>query len=824
MNMKNQSLLIRLVALVAAIMCTLGVSAAEAYANYTPSNTTLTFYYDNLRSSRTGSTYDMNLGSNAPGWFTNGISSAVTQVIFDPSFANVSPTSTYDWFCNMQNLQSITGMEYLNTSEVTNMAVMFDDCKSLTSLDLTHFNTAKVTSMLYMFANCNNLRTIYVGSGWSTASATSNSYMFYNCTSLVGSQGTTYDANHTNASYAHVDGGPGNPGYFTGVTEAYANYTPSNTTLTFYCDDQRINRTGTIYDLNTDANDTDWETDHTNASVTRVVFDPSFADARPTTTYAWFFDMKLLQSIEGIDYLNTSEVTNMSWMFAYCNSLTSLDLSHFNTATVIRMRGMFYKCEGLQTIYVGSGWSTSRTSDHLYMFSLCSSLVGGMGTTYDEYHTDKAYAHVDGGASNPGYFTAPAEAYACYTPSNTTLTFYYDGLRYNRTGTTYDLYMGTADEWPDWYNDGSNANVTRVVFDSSFADARPTNTCYWFSGMTNLQSIIGITCLNTSEVTNMAAMFHKCTRLTSLDLSSLNTAKVTRLYNMFYNSTGLTSIDLSRFNTANVTNMGGMFRGCTGLKTVYVGNGWTTAAVSFSGNMFTNCTSIVGGKGTTYDSSHTDAAYARVDGGSGNPGYFTLLISLDEALNVEGGNIHFESTGDYPWQVMQEGDNLYAQSGNAGVASSTSTLTATVTATVGDILFFDFKAWGEGTTPLYDKCSFSINGVEQIAYGAYQNAEWETYSVCLPAGECTLVWRYSKDGSINNPGDYFAIDNVAIISGFLRGDVDGNGNVGISDVTALIDILLSGTPAPEAADCNQDNSVTIADVTTLIDYLLFGSW
>ena len=58
----------------------------------------------------------------------------------------------------------------------------------------------------------------------------------------------------------------------------------------------------------------------------------------------------------------------------------------------------------------------------------------------------------------------------------------------------------------------------------------------------------------------------------------------------------------------------------------------------------------------------------------------------------------------------------------------------------------------------------------------------------------------------------------------LRGDVNGDNAVNIADVTALIDILLSDTTAPAAADCNHDNAVNIADVTSLIDYLLGGTW
>ena len=598
----------------------------EAYACYTPSNTTLTFYYDSQRSSRTGTSYVLNTGSNDPGWETDGTNVNVTKVVFDPSFANARPTTTWSWFSNMGNLQSITGLEYLNTSEVTNMAWMFTHCNDLTSLDLSNFNTSNVDRMTCMFYGCYNLRTIYVGNGWSTAAVTYSSDMFTGCTSLVGGQGTTWnDSNPKDKTYAHIDGGPSNPGYFTdkNAPVAYACYTPSNTTLTFYYDTQRSSRPGTTYDLNTDDNDTGWDTDDTNASVTKVVFDPSFAGARPTSTCGWFYYMPYLESITGMEYLNTSEVTNMNWMFMECYKLTSLDLSHFNTSKVTQMNKMFYNSTNLRTIYVGNDWSTAAVTYSGDMFNGCTNLVGGKGTTYDANHVDKTYAHIDGGPSNPGYFTEKGpEAYACYTPSNTTLTFYYDNQRSSRTGTTYDL--NTDDNDTDWDTDGTNANVTRVVFDPSFANARPTTTCDWFYGMTNLQSITGMSYLNTSEVIYMNWMFLECSKLTSVDVSHFNTSKVISMYSMFNSCTGLTSLDLSSFNTSKVEIMIYMFYGCSNLRTIYVGNGWSTAAVTFSGNMFYNCTSLVGGQGTTWNSSNPmDKTYAHIDGGPSNPGYFT---------------------------------------------------------------------------------------------------------------------------------------------------------------------------------------------------------
>jgi surface protein len=341
---------------------------------------------------------------------------------------------------------------------------------------------------------------------------------------------------------------------------------------------------------------------------------------------------------------------------------------------------MFSENINLRTVYVGSGWSTAAVTSSNDMFYFCTSLVGGQGTTYNASNPkDKTYAHIDGGTSNPGYFTAegeepwtnPDEAYACYTPSNTTLTFYYDNQRSSRTGTTYDLNGG----YPGWYNDGTFMTVTQAVFDSSFADARPTTTYYWFYNMANLQSITGMSYLNTIEVTNMGYMFYGCNQLTSidvshfftvnvssmsymfcgcsnltsldldsfrttqvtkmmgmfagcssltsLDLSSFNTSQVISMYAMFYGCSNLTSLDLSSFRTSKVTSMENMFDTNSNLRTIYVGDGWSTAAVTYSTDMFNGCTRLVGGQGTTYDENHVDAAYAHIDGGPSNPGYFT---------------------------------------------------------------------------------------------------------------------------------------------------------------------------------------------------------
>lgn len=183
---------------------------------YGPSQAeTLTFYYDENKASHGWNTYSLNTGNNAPGWTqATNYSEAITRVVFDLSFADYQPTTCYHWFYQCSNLHTITGIEFLNTSSVTNMAGMFYDCDDLTTIDLSHFNTSNVTNMAQMFGYCSELQTIYVGEDWNTDKVTSGYDMFEDCTELVGGNGTTYydSSSYKSVTFARVDE-PGTPGY-----------------------------------------------------------------------------------------------------------------------------------------------------------------------------------------------------------------------------------------------------------------------------------------------------------------------------------------------------------------------------------------------------------------------------------------------------------------------------------------------------------------------------------------------------------------------------------------------------------------------------------
>ena len=134
-------------------------------------------------------------------------------------------------------------------------------------------------------------------------------------------------------------------------------------------------------------------------------------------------------------------------------------------------------------------------------------------------------------------------------------------------------------------------------------------------------SVINLSNFNTSNVTDMNWMF-AYSQATTLDLSTFDTSKVTDMSNMFAYSQA-TTLDLSNFDTSNVTNMNYMFQNSTKLTTIYVSDKFNTDNVTTSTNMFLSSTKLIGGAGTKYDSTKTDKTYARIDGGTSNPGYFT---------------------------------------------------------------------------------------------------------------------------------------------------------------------------------------------------------
>ena len=181
------------------------------YAQWDSTSKTLTFYGGD---SKPDGAYSLNADYNEPGWYIeSNIHSNCTKVVFDGTFKDVRPISCYRWFDNFTALQTIEGIENLNTENVTIMSCMFTNCENLNSLDLSSFNTKEVTDMSSMFADCEKLNTIYVSDKFTTDNITTNIFgsydmnMFYGCTQLVGA--ASYVSGNVDKSMANY-----NTGYF----------------------------------------------------------------------------------------------------------------------------------------------------------------------------------------------------------------------------------------------------------------------------------------------------------------------------------------------------------------------------------------------------------------------------------------------------------------------------------------------------------------------------------------------------------------------------------------------------------------------------------
>ena len=566
-NIRNNNMLLTLLLLVAAMVMPKMAWAKVMYTVFDSSSGTLTFKYGEKPTGGEGITvYDIPVASYSPDW--NSQASYITTVVFDESFKDARPTKCYCWFQDCTSLTTINGIENLNTEDVTDMRYMFYNCSFLTTLDLSGFNTAKVYNMSYMFFGCSELTTIYASSNFKTSAVTSSSYMFLDCTSLAGA--IKYDSSKTDANYANTtDGYFSIKGSETKPKGAYVVYTDADNTLTFKYGEIPTEGEGiAVYDIPVSSSTPSWFSQR--SSITTVVFDESFKDARPTKCYSWFDGCTSLTTINGIENLNTAEVTDMRYMFHNCSLLSTLDLSGFNTAKVEYMDMMFCNCSNLTTIYASSNFTTSAVTSSSYMFLDCTSLVGAVA--YSSDNTNAEYAN-----TTNGYFKNPGDcsAYAVFNSSNNSLTFKYDTNISQLAENEVLCTIKSDNQDQGWYN--YRTSIKKVVFDPSFASARPV-TCYeWFYECSNLASIEGLEYLNTSEVKSMYSMFFMCTQITTLNLSDFETSKVTDMSNMFGSCDALTTIYVSdKFTIDKVTSDEYMFRYCDKLKgaSSYIWGNW----------------------------------------------------------------------------------------------------------------------------------------------------------------------------------------------------------------------------------------------------------
>ena len=563
-----------------------------------------------------------------------------------------------------------------------------------------------------------------------------------------------------------------------------------------------------------------------STAIKSVVFDKSFKTYAPTSLYGFFRGLTKLETIKDLKYLNTEQVTNMSYMFSDCSALTSLDLSNFNTAKVRDMSYMFYRCSALSsldlsnfntaivtnmsymfsdcstlssldlsnfytkevrdmsymfsrcsaltTIYASDKFVTSKVQSGISMFSACKNLKGTI-LNYKDSKTDHTYAN----CGTNGYFT-PVFEYAEFNEGTGTLTFR-RGL--SKPKGAYALNLEASE--PGWWST-HRYEIKKVVFDASFANARPTSCYKWFHHCTNLATIEGIENLNTENVTNMHgmffncanlssldltnfstgnvtdmnAMFGDCQKLSSLDLTSFNTANVTNMYMMFGDCQKLSSLDLTSFNTANVTEMNFMFQGCSALTTIYASEMFVTDQVE-GYDMFKYCTNL-----KDYSVREIDSKYANY-----KTGYFCKLVGKngEEKIGATGetlatDNLVLDDNKDFvayePFAAKAASYNRTMNTGTTwgtlclpfGIAQSQETECKFYRLTGIDNECITLESYEGAEIPAGTPVLFKMNENEQTLSISVQNADLVKEPVAGTNTDVNLVGSFTKIGGKDNQG------------------------------------------------------------------------
>lgn len=562
------------------------------YARLNRETQTLTLYYD------TNFVEGNDQGiSHSPLWQQLDERKKIKSVVFDESFKDARPKDCGSWFWFFEALTTIEHLDYLNTSEVDDMRLMFSSCASLETLDLSSFNTEKVKYMYAMFDGAKNLRSIKLPKGFIGSSVTDLNATFKGCESL-----TELDLSGSNSenvkdmkamfygcrALSKLD----LTDFKTGQVTTMENMFCICSTL----------ETLDVSSFNTE-NVTTMLGMFNNCSSLRSLDLPGFNTANVTQMSSMFNKCSSLRSLD-LSSFNTRKVTQMQSMFEGCTNLESIDLSSFDTENMKSMTGMFFSCTKLETldlssfatpkmvsmvdafsncknlkkIYVTSAFTTDKVTLDFSIFAGCVNLPN-----YNPDKTGVEMAHTGAG----GYLMAATASWVRWDAPTGTLSFH-RGATKPVGNNIYELQNGDRQDW-----NTHAAEIQKVVFKAGFRDETHTTCSNWFNGCTNLTSIEGIENLNTSNVKNMSGMFALCSNLETLDLSHFNTERVTTMAQMFYGCTKLHDLNISSFNTENVTSMNQMFAGCSSLDSLDLSH-FNASRVLYHGlyAMFSGCSSL----------------------------------------------------------------------------------------------------------------------------------------------------------------------------------------------------------------------------------------
>ena len=408
--------------------------------------------------------------------------------------------------------------------------------------------------------------------------------------------------------------------------EAYVSQSEDKTTLTFYYDALRSTRTGTTWGIEETKKEGDdtfpawagtWDVG--DSTTAQVVFDASFRDFRPTTTAKWFYCCEALKQIEGLEYLNTSEVKDMCRMFYGCSALTALDLKNFNTKNVTDMSSMFAKCWALTSLDL-KNFNTQNVTDMSLMFSRCVALTS---LDLKDFNTQNV-------TDMSSMFFNCSELTSLNLKNFNTQNVIDMRLMFSGCSALTSLNLQNFNTQKVtsmfWMFHGCSALTSLNL--QNFNTQKVTDMCQMFYGCSALTSL-NLKSFNTQNVTNMRGMFSGCSALTSLDLQHFNTQNVTNMRGMFSGCSALTSLDLKNFETQKVTDMSWMFFACPALTTIYSNTAWSCPK---SDDMFFCNPKLKGA--VSYDGKNTDVMMANPE-----TGYFTAKPTIVERYRPRAAHL-----------------------------------------------------------------------------------------------------------------------------------------------------------------------------------------
>ena len=748
--------------------------------------------------------------ANADRAFLYNLKTSVTIDDYVADYESSNNTLTFKKVTS-NNIESLD----LNHAVIVNKPTVGDMCRLLginsTAIKSVvfdkSFKTYAPTSLKSFFAWLTNLETIKDLKYLNTEQVTDMSNMFYGCSAL-----TSLDVTHFNTAKV------------------------TNMNYMFYRCSKLTSLDVTKFNT---ANVTNMSYMFCRCPVLSSLDVTKFNTANVTNMSYMFESCSALSSLD-LSNFNTAIVTDMSYMFYGCSALSSLDLSNFYTKEVGNMVCMFSGCSALKTIYASEKFVTSKVQSGEGMFALCKNLKGTI-LEYNNSKTDHTYAN----CGTNGYFT-PVFEYAEFNEGTGTLTFR-RGL--SKPKGAYALNLEASE--PGWWST-HRYEIKKVVFEASFANARPTSCYYWFCNCSELTDIEGIENLNTENVTNMRGMFFNCPnlssldltnfstgnvtdmnsmfgycQLSSLDLTSFNTANVTNMYHMFFGCSALKSLDLTNFNTANVGDMDFMFQGCSALTTIYASEMFVTDQVE-GYDMFKYCTNL-----KDYSVREIDSKYANY-----KTGYFSKLVGKNgeekigatgETLTAE--NLALDDNKDFvAYEPFAAKAASYNRTMNAGTAWGTLCLPFAIaqsqetgckfyslTGIDNDNDCITLESYEEGAKiPAGTPVLFKINeGVPELEISA-QNADLVIKPVAGTNKEVNLVGSFTKIGGKDNQGltdtDYIIGKDKFWLVSELKKDGNSKG-VGIKPMRAYI----HPTTASQARAAML--SIGKGDGTTVIDNL-----